>query len=74
MNLLVAGGGTGGHLFPGLAVAQELCRREPSTKILFVGTKRGIEAEAIPKAGFDVAFLPVSGLKRVGFWSTLNGT
>ncbi|MBJ80533.1 MAG: undecaprenyldiphospho-muramoylpentapeptide beta-N-acetylglucosaminyltransferase [Myxococcales bacterium] len=73
MNLLVAGGGTGGHLFPGLAVAQEVRRRRPSAKILFVGTRSGLEAEAVPKAGFEVEFLPVSGLKRVGLVATLKG-
>jgi UDP-N-acetylglucosamine--N-acetylmuramyl-(pentapeptide) pyrophosphoryl-undecaprenol N-acetylglucosamine transferase len=44
MRLLIAGGGTGGHLFPGVAIAEELRAREPDAAIKFVGTRRGIEA------------------------------
>ena len=65
-DVLIAGGGTGGHLFPGIALAQEVKRRDPSSRILFVGTARGIEVRAVPKAGFDLALLKVSGLKRTG--------
>lgn len=66
MNVLIAGGGTGGHLFPGIALAQEVRKRDPDGRILFVGTARGIEGRAVPKAGFDLALLPVSGLRRTG--------
>lgn len=66
MDLLIAGGGTGGHLFPGIALAQEMRRRNPDARILFVGTKRGIEVRAVPKAGFALACLPVAGLRGVG--------
>lgn len=66
MKLVVAGGGTGGHLFPGIAVAEALQRIDPSSSILFVGTEKGIEKTAVPKAGFDVKFVEVGGLKRVG--------
>ena len=66
MTVMIAGGGTGGHLFPGVALAEELRRRAPDTEILFVGTERGIETRAIPKAGFDLELLPVSGLRRTG--------
>ncbi len=66
MDVLIAGGGTGGHLFPGIALAQELKRRDAQARILFVGTARGIETRAVPKAGFELALLPVSGLKRTG--------
>lgn len=66
MDVLIAGGGTGGHLFPGIALAQEVKRRDPNARILFVGTARGIETRAVPKAGFELALLPVSGLKRTG--------
>lgn len=66
MKLVVAGGGTGGHLFPGIAVAEALLKIDPSSSVLFVGTERGIEQTAVPKAGFEVRFIEVSGLKRVG--------
>ncbi len=51
MRLLIAGGGTGGHLYPGIAVAEEFLARDPANEVLFVGTERGIEARAVPAAG-----------------------
>ena len=73
MDVMIAGGGTGGHLFPGIAVAQELRRRDPQGKILFVGTPRGIETRAVPKAGFDLELLSVSGLRRTGLKGLVLG-
>jgi len=66
MRVIMAGGGTGGHLFPGLAVAHEFQKRDAMTEILFVGTKLGIEARAVPAAGFPLETLPVRGLKGRG--------
>lgn len=62
-RVIVAGGGTGGHLFPGLAVAEELRRRLGQVELLFVGTKKGIEARVLPERGERVEFLEVSPLK-----------
>ena len=73
MDVLIAGGGTGGHLFPGIALAQEIRRRDPDSRILFVGSPRGIEVSAVPKAGFDLELLPVSGLRGVGVMGILKG-
>lgn len=73
MDVLIAGGGTGGHLFPGVALAQELRRRRPAGRILFVGTARGIETRAVPKAGFDLELLPVSGLRGTGITGAITG-
>jgi UDP-N-acetylglucosamine--N-acetylmuramyl-(pentapeptide) pyrophosphoryl-undecaprenol N-acetylglucosamine transferase len=64
VKLIVAGGGTGGHLYPGLAVADEVKRR--GGEVLFVGTERGIEARAVPAAGYPLELLKVTGLKRMG--------
>ncbi len=66
MRLVIAGGGTGGHLFPGIAIAEALLEIDPASRVLFVGTERGIEARAVPKAGFDVRFIQVGGLKGLG--------
>jgi len=73
MRLLIAGGGTGGHLFPGVAVAEELRAREPDAAIRFVGTKRGIEARVLPDLGWDLQLIEVSGLKTVGVLGALRG-
>lgn len=73
MQVMIAGGGTGGHLFPGIAVAQELRRRHPDARILFVGTERGIEIRAVPDAGFELALLPVQGLRNKSLRATAGG-
>jgi UDP-N-acetylglucosamine--N-acetylmuramyl-(pentapeptide) pyrophosphoryl-undecaprenol N-acetylglucosamine transferase len=72
MRVIFAGGGTGGHLFPGLAVAREFQRRDPGTEILFVGTEQGIEFRVLPKAGFKLETLTVKGLKGRGAHGLLD--
>ena len=62
-RVLIAGGGTGGHLFPGIAVVEELRRRNPDLEVLYVGTKRGIEARVIPARGERLELLDVAPLK-----------
>ena len=61
MNIVIAGGGTGGHLFPGVAIAQEFLRRNPAANILFMGTDAGLESRVLPGLGLALATLPVSG-------------
>ncbi len=62
---VIAGGGTAGHVLPGLAVASELVgRSHPSESIHFVGARRGPEAELVPAAGFEVTLLPGRGIQR----------
>jgi UDP-N-acetylglucosamine--N-acetylmuramyl-(pentapeptide) pyrophosphoryl-undecaprenol N-acetylglucosamine transferase len=73
LRLLIAGGGTGGHLFPGVALAEELRARDPSAAIRFVGTRRGIEARVLPQLGWDLDLIEVSGLKTVGALGALRG-
>ena len=65
-RIMVAGGGTGGHLFPGLAVVEELRRRVPGLEVKFVGTARGIEARVLPSRGEDLDLLKVTPLKGQG--------
>ena len=72
MRVIFAGGGTGGHLFPGLAVARELQQRDPMTEILFVGTEQGIEARVLPREGFKFETIPVKGLKGRGIRGLLD--
>jgi UDP-N-acetylglucosamine--N-acetylmuramyl-(pentapeptide) pyrophosphoryl-undecaprenol N-acetylglucosamine transferase len=61
MKIIIAGGGTGGHLFPGLALAEELKRRDSETEVIFVGTERGIEARIIPREGYPIKFVRSEG-------------
>jgi UDP-N-acetylglucosamine--N-acetylmuramyl-(pentapeptide) pyrophosphoryl-undecaprenol N-acetylglucosamine transferase len=72
VRLLIAGGGTGGHLFPGIALADEAVGRGDG-EVLFVGTSRGIETRVVPAAGYPLETLEVSGLARMGLWGTLRG-
>ncbi len=63
VRVLIAGGGTGGHLYPGIALARELVRRDPSTEVTFVGTAQGIEARVVPRENFALDLIRVAGLK-----------
>jgi UDP-N-acetylglucosamine--N-acetylmuramyl-(pentapeptide) pyrophosphoryl-undecaprenol N-acetylglucosamine transferase len=63
VRVLIAGGGTGGHLYPGIALARELQRRDPSAQVSFVGTAQGIEARVVPREGFELDLIHVVGMK-----------
>ncbi len=73
LRVMIAGGGTGGHLFPGIAIAEEVRQAHPDAQIRFVGTTRGIEARVLPQLGWDHDFIEVSGLKTVGVMGALRG-
>ncbi len=62
MRVIIAGGGTGGHVFPGLAVAEEFTSRDAATEVLFIGTESGIEASVVPRWGYPIRFLRTEGL------------
>src|SRR5436309_4599622 len=66
MTLMIAGGGTGGHIYPAIAIAREFVSRDPSRHVVFVGTSRGLEKTIVPKAGFPLEFVDVGGLKGKG--------
>jgi len=63
MRVIIAGGGTGGHLFPGIAIAEELTMRDRNNHVLFVGTAAGLEARILPKRKIPLQTIPVRGLK-----------
>ncbi len=64
MRIVLAGGGTGGHIYPALAVARYIKSKEPESEILFVGTKKGLESSIVPSAGFELETITVRGLPR----------
>jgi UDP-N-acetylglucosamine--N-acetylmuramyl-(pentapeptide) pyrophosphoryl-undecaprenol N-acetylglucosamine transferase len=66
MKLLIAGGGTGGHVFPAIAVAEEWLRRGKEREVVFVGTERGMEAKLVPQAGLPLVTIRAAGLKGIG--------
>ena len=68
MKILISGGGTGGHIFPALSIANALRRRDPSTRILFVGALGRMEMERVPAAGYEIVGLPVAGFDRKRPW------
>ena len=72
-RIIIAGGGTGGHLFPGVAVAEEIERLAPGAQLTFVGTERGIEARVIPALGRRLELMRVQGIKGAGRAGTLAG-
>ncbi len=73
MKVLIAAGGTGGHIYPGIAVAKEIMRRDASSEVLFVGTARGLEKRLVRDNGFQLALINSAGLKNVGFVGKVKG-
>ncbi|MGQ0763875.1 MAG: undecaprenyldiphospho-muramoylpentapeptide beta-N-acetylglucosaminyltransferase [Acidobacteriota bacterium] len=73
MRVLIAAGGTGGHIYPGIAVAKEIMRRDPNSVVRFVGTARGLENRVVPNAGFELSLIESTGLKNVGLAARLRG-
>lgn len=63
LSVVIAGGGTGGHLYPGIAVAREIRRRVPDARVSFAGTSRGLEAKVVPAEGFELDVIRSAGLK-----------
>lgn len=72
MRLIVAGGGTGGHLFPGIAVATAMRQRVADTTVLFIGTSRLLEQQALAGLGFSLAALDCGGVKGLGLKTRLR--
>jgi len=71
MKVVIAGGGTGGHLYPGIAIARELLR-DSGNEVLFVGTEQGIESRVLLREGLPLRFIAVGKLKGMGFVSIMR--
>src|SRR5262252_4069193 len=72
-RVVIAGGGTGGHLYPGIAVARELQKRRADVEVSFAGTARGIESRVIPREGFALDLIRSGGLKGKSFGALVQG-
>jgi UDP-N-acetylglucosamine--N-acetylmuramyl-(pentapeptide) pyrophosphoryl-undecaprenol N-acetylglucosamine transferase len=72
LKVLISGGGTGGHIFPALSIANALRRRDPNVEILFVGAENRMEMERVPAAGYKIIGLPVAGLDRKRLWRNVK--
>ena len=64
LRVIISGGGTGGHIFPAVSIANKLKEINPQTEILFVGAKGKMEMEKVPAAGYKIVGLPITGLQR----------
>jgi UDP-N-acetylglucosamine--N-acetylmuramyl-(pentapeptide) pyrophosphoryl-undecaprenol N-acetylglucosamine transferase len=73
MRIVIAAGGTGGHLYPAVALAREFLRQEPGSRILFVGTTRGIEAKVLPHEGFELQMITAQPVMGRGLWKAATG-
>src|SRR4051795_1849558 len=73
LRVMIAGGGTGGHLYPGIAVARELLARRPDAEVSFAGTARGIEARVITREGFALDLIRSSGVKGKSLFDRARG-
>ncbi|HXH37487.1 MAG TPA: UDP-N-acetylglucosamine--N-acetylmuramyl-(pentapeptide) pyrophosphoryl-undecaprenol N-acetylglucosamine transferase, partial [Thermoanaerobaculia bacterium] len=71
-TLMIAGGGTGGHIYPAIAIAREWIARDGKRRVIFVGTEHGLEKTIVPKAGFPLEFISVGGLKGKGVGDTIR--
>lgn len=71
-RLVVAGGGTGGHLFPGIAIAKAFCAKQPDTRVLFIGTEKAFEKRCVTREGFHHAVAGASGIKGLGLRKKLS--
>ena len=71
LRIVMAGGGTGGHLFPGIAIAREFMARNSATRIIFVSTGNRLEKAVLSKAGFDLRSIQVAGIKGRGIWNQI---
>jgi UDP-N-acetylglucosamine--N-acetylmuramyl-(pentapeptide) pyrophosphoryl-undecaprenol N-acetylglucosamine transferase len=72
LRIVVAGGGTGGHLFPGIAIANEFMARNSATRVIFVNTGNQLEKTVLSKAGFELRSIEVAGIKGRGIWNQIK--
>ena len=68
LRIIISGGGTGGHIFPAISIANAIREQRPDAKILFVGAEGRMEMQRVPAAGYEIKGLPVAGFDRKHLW------
>src|ERR1700760_1379511 len=71
LRIIISGGGTGGHVFPAIAIANALKKLDPATEILFVGAEGRMEMEKVPAAGYKIIGLEIQGIQRKSIWKNV---
>ena len=72
MRVIVTGGGTGGHIYPAIAIADKFKEMDPETEILYVGNDEGIEKEIVPKSSYDLAICDARRLDKTSVWQLVK--
>ena len=72
MRAIISGGGTGGHIFPAIAIANKIKEQEPESDILFVGALGKMEMQKVPQAGYKIVGLPIAGFQRKKLWKNIT--
>ena len=72
MKVILSGGGTGGHIYPALTIADQIKKLRPEAEIIFVGTEQGLEKNIIPRYGYPLRFIEIAGFKRSLSFDTLR--
>ena len=72
LRIIISGGGTGGHIFPAISIANAIKQLEPTANILFVGALGRMEMQRVPDAGYDIKGLPVCGFDRKHLWKNIK--
>ena len=71
-RVIISGGGTGGHIFPAISIANAIRQLRPEAKILFVGAEGRMEMQRVPDAGYEIIGLPVAGFDRKRLWRNVS--
>ncbi|MGN1242034.1 MAG: UDP-N-acetylglucosamine--N-acetylmuramyl-(pentapeptide) pyrophosphoryl-undecaprenol N-acetylglucosamine transferase, partial [Alloprevotella sp.] len=71
LRIIISGGGTGGHIFPAVSIADAIRRKRPEAKILFVGAEGRMEMQRVPAAGYEIKGLPIAGFDRKRLWRNI---
>ena len=74
MKVIISAAGTGGHINPGIAIANKIKEKEPNSEIVFFGTNRGLENDLVPRAGYELKRIEAYGLKKEFSFQNINGT